>query len=264
MLKPLVFFLFSLSAALFSSKILQAEQLIFGVYANDNPRQIVEQLRPTLNELEKNLSIIAGRDITIKMDVSSSYHDAINQLVSGRVDFSRFGVASYLIAQQKNMNLRLLAIEKKKDQEFFYGIICVNAKSDIQTLGELTGRSFAFGDMSSTIGRYMAQSTLLQAGVYGKNLSHYDYLKRHDKVGMAVADGTYDAGAIKESTFKSLVKNGYALRSIKRMQVPTKPWIASDRLSQENFDLVQNALLAILSGQQSYYLPSNPVKHKVT
>ena len=49
-------------------------------------------------------------------------------------------------------------------------------------------KSFAFGNELSTIGRYLAQQYLMQHGIHEKDLSHYKYLGRHDRVGTAVAN----------------------------------------------------------------------------
>jgi len=80
----------------------------------------------------------------------------------------------------------------------------------------------------------------MKANVFAKDLASYDYLGRHDKVGAAVAAGKYEAGALKESTFKKQIKKGKPLRELARFPNVTKLWIASSRnVSTCNGPLVQ-------------------------
>lgn len=73
---------------------------------------------------------------------------------------------------------------------------------------QLRGQTFAFGDERSTIGRYLSQLLLVQHGIRADELLSYEYLGRHDRVGTAVGAGQFDAGALKESTFRKLKKKG--------------------------------------------------------
>ena len=178
--------------------------LKFGVYTSDKASTMVKMFRPILNELETRLSEKLNKEVKIKLQVANDYEKGISNLVNGDVDFARMGPASYILSKEKNPDLRLLAMESKKGRKKFYGIIAVHEQSDINNISQLKGRSFAFGNERSTIGRYLSQHVLSEQGIYAKDLGKYDYLKRHDRVGAAVGSGQYDAGALKESTFKKL------------------------------------------------------------
>ena len=115
----------------------------------------------------------------------------------------------------------------------------------IETLADLKGKTFAFGDKRSTIGRYLAQLHLLRHDVKAHDLAHSEYLGRHDAVGAAVGAGRFDAGALKESTFKKLVADGVPIRAIARFPNVTKPWIARGGLPDEVRDLLREALLSV-------------------
>ena len=91
----------------------------------------------------------------------------------------------------------------------------------------------------------MSQQYLLENGIRAADLSSYDYLERHDKVGHAVGIGQYDAGAIKESTFKKLVKNHVPLRALAEFQNVTKPWISRSGLNDKIFFALQESLLEL-------------------
>lgn len=219
--------------------------LTFGLYSSDKPSNMVRMFRPTLNALEKELQAALGEPVTIKMKISKTYDEGVNQLVSGDVDFSRFGPASYINAKKKSPGLSVLAMESKKGKKVFYGIIAVHNDGAIKTVGDLRGKTFAFGSKSSTIGRYLSQLHLSEHKIKAGDLSKYEYLGRHDKVGEAVAAGLFDAGALKESTFNKLVKADKPIRELARFPNVTKPWIARSGIPARIRQALVDSLLAL-------------------
>ncbi len=217
--------------------------LKFGVYTSDNRSAMEEKFRPVLRSLETDLGIILNETVKIELKVAKTYDEGIEDLASGRVDFARLGPASYVIAKDRNDGVQVLAVESKKGKKVFKGVICVANDSPIQSVSELRGKSFAFGDENSTIGRYLSQLHLVNNGIRASDLSRYEYLGRHDKVGIAVGRGKFDAGALKNSTFKKLVKKGVPIRSIATFENVTKPWVASSGLSDRLAGAVRKALL---------------------
>lgn len=217
--------------------------ITFGTYAADKPTAVVRQFKPFLEFLEGALQESLGEPVKIKMKVTKEYQDSIDQLVNGEVDFSRFGPASYVTAKARNPDISIIAIESVKGKKTFKGVIAVRTDSDIQTLADLKDNSFAFGDELSTIGRYLAQSELLDAGISADELSSFEYLGRHDLVGTAVGNGSFTAGALKESTFKKLVEKGVPIRALATFDNVTKPWIASSKMSPRVFDAMKTILL---------------------
>lgn len=219
--------------------------LAFGVYASDKPSSMVRQLRPILNALEKSLAEMAGEPARIRMQIAKTYEQGLIDLVAGKVDFARFGPASYIRAREADPRVDIIVIEGNKGKKTFNGVIAVAEDSPIQTVAELRGKSFAFGDERSTIGRYLSQLHLMRNNVRASDLNHFEYLGRHDAVGAAVGSGRFDAGALKESTFKRLVKKGVRLRAIARFPNVTKPWIARGGLSAKTKRLLRRTLLAL-------------------
>ena len=220
-------------------------ELVFGVYTADKPTTVVQEFRPTLNALETKMSEIINKPVTIKMEVASSYEEGIAEIVNGEVDFSRLGPASYVTAKKDNPDLSILGIETQQGEKIFYGVIAVHNDSSIQNVTELKGKTFAFGDELSTIGRFLSQEYLWENGINSSNLSRFDYLERHDRVGTAVDLKQFDAGALKESTFNKLVENGDQIRSIAKFPNVQKPWVASSDLPEETSEAINQALLNI-------------------
>ncbi len=218
-------------------------ELKFGLYTSDKPSVLKKQFNPVLKALTPLMSEALGQPVKIKFKFSKTYEEGIQDLVDGKVDFVRFGPASYISAKKGNPDIVILAAESKKGKKSFNGVICVAGDSQIQSVGELKGKSFAFGNKLSTIGRYLSQQYLVKNGIKSSDLSSYDYLGSHNKVGIAVARGIFDVGALKDSSFKKLVKKGTGLRSLATFPNMTKPWIARSGLDEKIFTALSNSLL---------------------
>lgn len=219
--------------------------LTFGTYVADKPTETVRKFRPILDALQASLTDVLGESVTITTHVARSYDDGIDDLANGRVDFARFGPASYVFAKNKQPQIQLLVMESVKGKKTFRGVICVHEDSPIRATSELKGRTFAFGSERSTIGRFLSQLHLLDSGVSAKDLGRYAYLGRHDKVGMAVGRGDFDAGALKEGTFKKLVAEGIPIRALVTFENVTKPWIARAGLPKPITEALHSELLSM-------------------
>ncbi len=220
-------------------------RLNFGVYSSNKPSAMVKVYRPILKELETSMSARLNREVDIRMQIAKDYDQGISHLVTGRVDFSAFGPASYVEAKRMNEDINILAVENVKGSKVFYGVIAVGEDSPIQSIKELKGKSFAFGDEGSTIGRFLSQLELEQSGIRAGDLSRYEYLGRHDKVGTAVGAGSFDAGALNEKTFKKLVAAGEKIRELVRFPNAAKPWIARSGLSEDVLLALRASLLQV-------------------
>jgi phosphonate transport system substrate-binding protein len=220
-------------------------RLAFGTYTADKPTDVVDQFRPLLNRLTQKLSVTMARSVEIRMQIAPTYEDGLADLVTGRVDIARFGPASYVVAHEANPGISLLAIELTEGKTSFRGVICVHRDSDIESIEMLAGRRFAFGSERSTVGRYLAQQLLADHGVSAERLQDWAYLDRHDRVGAAVAARQFDAGALKESTFKKLVARGEPIRELAAVVVVTKPWLAREGLAADIKSAISTALLEI-------------------
>lgn len=237
-------FLFTVALASLSERAVAEIHLKFGTYAADKPTDTVKKYRPFLMFLESHLGAALDEEVHIDMVIAKQYETSIQQLSSGEVDFARFGPASYVHATRQNPGIQIVAMESKNGQKIFKGIIAVHKDSKIETLSDLAGLTFAFGDELSTIGRYLSQALLLDAGISGADLHSYAFLGRHDTVGLAVGAGKYAAGALKESTFRKLVANGVPIRALVKFDNVTKPWITASTMDPRIYKAMQRIMLA--------------------
>lgn len=223
---------------------LAGTDLVFGTYAADKPTATVKKYQPFLSFLSKRMSAELGEPVTIRLKIAKEYEEGIRQLANGEVDFSRFGPASYVHVMKENPEIRIIAMESQNGQKRFKGVIVVHADSTVQSVADLAGLSFAFGDELSTIGRYLAQEHLLEAGINSGDLLEFAYLGRHDLVGEAVGAGRYTAGALKESTYKKLIAKGVPIRVLASFDNVTKPWLASPEMPENVLEAMRKVMLS--------------------
>jgi len=221
------------------------ETLVFGTYAFEKPTMTVRKLRPILNAVEEELSKRAGRTIKIRMRVAKSYRAAIRDIAKGRVDFGRYGQATYVMARAVNRKIQVIAVEGDQKKKSFRSVIAVRKDSNVFAVEGLAGKSFAFGNQYSTTGRYLPQAYLARHGITSDKLSNTAYLGRHDRVAWAVSDGAFDAGAMSEWVYQSAISNGANLKAIAYFSSVTKPWLANDRMSKKMQTLIRQSLIAL-------------------
>jgi len=244
--------------------------LKFGLYESDKATEMVKMFRPVLNEIEKSMTKELNEPVKIKLQVSTDYEEGVKWIVDGKVDVMQIGPASYTLAKEQSPGIKILAIESEKGTKTFNGVIVVKSDSPIKDVGELKGKSFAFGDKYSTIGRYLSQKILMEKGITSKELSRMEYLERHDKVGTAVGAGQFDAGALKEGAFKKLTVAGTPIRVIHSFPNVTKPWIARSGMDAKVAEAFSKALINFNNKQalealgQDGFLPGSDEDYEIT
>ena len=243
MMKKLIFIaiLFTqLSVNVFADTV----KLDFGIYGSERRNWVDDQNLPIIRQLEKSLGAQLNQKVEIKIVFFPAYNDAIDALVDRKIDFARLGGASYVRVKSRSPNVTILASESSKGRPYFEGVIGVLNESPIKTVEDLKGRSFAFGNKSSTIGRYLSQKFLFDNGISAGDLAGYNYLGRHDNVAIAVIRDVYDAGAFKIDILKK--KNfSKRIRAIARFRAPTQSWIAREGLDPMYLSSLKSGLLSM-------------------
>ncbi len=228
MIKTIVFITIlvtQLSTSVFADTI----QLNFGIYGSERRNWVDEQNSPILKHLENLLSAKLNNKVEISTVFFPAYKDAIDALVDKKIDFARLGGASYVQVKRRSPKVSILALESSKGLPYYEGVIGVLNNSSIKQVEDLKGRSFAFGNKSSTIGRYLSQKFLIDNGITADDLAGYNYLGRHDNVAVAIIRDVYDAGAFKVDILKN--KNfSKRIRIIARFKAPTQAWIGREGL----------------------------------
>ena len=236
-------------------------QLAFGTYASQRPGDIVSTIRPILEAIKAGLEA-EGVHVSFNVRIFRTYTEGIDSLSSGAIDIARLGAASYVMAEDRQSELSVLAQEYSGSNRA-EGVFIVRKDAPIHTLQDLHGKTLAFANEYSTEGRYYSQAILVRDGIIAKDLAGFDYLGRHDKVAFAVAAGNYDAGALSSTVFES-TGLGDKLRTIMRFNVPGKLWVAREGLNndlvtqlREVFKLLEQLPELKVLGVSSFAYPPN-------
>lgn len=232
----------------------ESKVLVFGSYATERPSEEFHKMEPFRTALEQGLRE-RGQDYRVDVRIFPTYEEGVQAITGGTVDFARLGPANYVLVKQRNPALHLLAAEAREGRKYFSGLIIVPERSTIRTLADLRGRTMAFGDPTSTTGRYVPQAALAKAGITARDLAGFDYLGRHDKVVFAVASGTHDAGATNEGTFDKYAERR-GLRALIRFPSPTQAWVARPGLDAEVEETLRATLFS-LTGPALDYIDRN-------
>lgn len=225
--------------------------LRFVTYANERPSEELKKMEPFQHELQLLLRNYGIR-MRIEVRIHPTYEAGQAALAAGEFDFARVGPVSYVLTKQKRPKIQLLLSEAHEGRKQFSGVIVVAENSPLQTLADLRGKRIAFGDQTSTTGRYLPQAELVRAGIRATDLEGFDYLGRHDKVAFAVASGSHDAGAISEPTFVKYAGDR-KLRELARFASPTQAWVARDGLDPAIVKALRSVLLQ-MSGEGLRYI----------
>ena len=219
--------------------------LVLGLYPSEKPRNMVQAFRPSLNAIEDRMAAQLGEQVEIRIQMLSDYVTALDAVVAGEVDFARLGPVSYVIGKREEPGLELLAMENSHGGITFQGMIVVRDDSDVVSVADLKGRSFAFVSERSTLGRFFPQAYLAKAGISAADLRDYGYVGHHEAVGLAVWTGRYDAGAMNQRVYDKLVRRGLRLRTIATFENVTRAWVARAGLSPEIAANLHEALLGL-------------------
>lgn len=210
-------------------------ELIFGVHPYLHATTLVERFTPLTKYLGKKM----GYEIHIR--VASSYQDHNDAISQGNVDFAFLGPASYVKLTQFNNNYSLLGRLSFFGKNTFRGTIVARTDSPLNSLEDLRGKQFAFGDPNSTLSTRVPQQIMAEAGIGLGDLKIYSHLKNHHNVALAVLMGKYDAGAIKEEVFHE-----YESRGLKVLKwtpaIPSHPFVATSKMTNELTKQLQDLL----------------------
>ena len=224
-------------ALLFSGSPVYADkqkELIFAVHPFKPAIQLRSMFRPLLKDLESQLGY------KIRFMTGKNYNQVIDLYKKGIADFGYLGPAGFVKTVDHTGVVPLLRI-MADGKGTFQGVIVVKRKSNLHTLKELKGHSFAFGDPSSTLSHYVPHDMLLHENIKLADLSKYAFTGTHDNVARGVLLGAFDAGGLKPAVAEQYQEKG--LRILARSQpIAEHLFIANKHLDKEMREKIRNAL----------------------
>lgn len=248
--KLLVLFLFALFGFTF---YLQAgdKPLAVGMIPDAGATQIsIQQKEPLKNYLAKSLR----QDVNLI--IPTNYNATVEGLGNGSLDFAYLGGLTYVKAHRQYGVVPL--VQRTSDLEF-HSLFITGANSNIHSLADLKGKTFAFGDINSTSGHLMPYYELKQAGINVDADLKYRYTGSHPATAKAVESGAADAGALDETVYNSMISEGKLDKDKVRVFYTSKPfldyvWVARKDVSKDSQEKFINAFTRLQEGKDDQVL----------
>ena len=199
--------------------------------------------------LQNYLTEQMGREV--RLVTPDSYANTVDGLSSGTIDFACLGALTYVRAHAK---IGVVPLVQRVTDLQFHSVFITGMRTTINSLKDLKGRKFAFGDINSTSGHLMPYLELKRAGINPDADLQFRYSGEHPATVKLVELGVVEAGALDETFFNSMIKDGRADRTKVRVFYTSKPfvdWVYAARrgVSDADREKFAAALLALREGK---------------
>jgi phosphonate transport system substrate-binding protein len=203
----------------------------------------VEQKAPLRDYLAKAIGE------TVELIIPTNYNATVEGLGNDSLDFAYLGGLTYIKA---HVRYGVLPIVQRESDRQFHALFISHAGTDIKSLKDLKGHSFAFGDINSTSGHLMPYAEMLHAGISPDKDLQFRYTGSHPATAKAVEAGVVDAGAVDESVFHAMVQAGQLDKTKVYVFSTTAPfvdyvWVARKEIDAAARDRFAAAFLALQS-----------------
>jgi phosphonate transport system substrate-binding protein len=193
-----------------------AEQVLrIAMIPTTDPGKIVRENQALVTYLEKETGS------QIELVVPTNYAAVVEAIANDKVDIAYLGGFTFVQASRRAGVIPL--VQRERDQNF-HSVFIAQAKSGIQSLADLKGHTFAFGDVNSTSGHLMPAYYMRAANVNQDVIAKALYTGGHDATALAVANGKVDAGAMDELVFGNMMKAGKITAEQVRIFYTTPPF----------------------------------------
>jgi phosphonate transport system substrate-binding protein len=213
----------------------------FGSVAMDVPADMHKRLTP----LTKYLSDSLGQPVSLKL--AKDMPEAIQDISKGQVDLAYLTPVAY-IRSNADGNAQPIVKLKTNNKASFKLMIVVREDSPIQSVEDLIGKSFAFGDKAALLQR----AVVVGAGLPLEKLGSYHYLRHYDNIVRAVLLGEYDAGILKDT--KAYNWKGKGIRILySSPELPPYNIAASSKVSPQIVAKLKKAFLNLDINKPDHY-----------
>ncbi|MGH3756835.1 phosphate/phosphite/phosphonate ABC transporter substrate-binding protein [Actinophytocola sp.] len=225
-----------------------------GLIPNIAPEEQEAKYQPFADYLADELGV------EVELFVASDYAGVVAALVGGRIDVAYLGGLTYVQAEQQvELTPLVTEIDHETGTTKYLSAIVARADSDIDDIDDVVaeGRTFAFGDVSSTSGSLYPRIMLTDAGArcdarrveQCPPLERVDFTGGHDATALAVLGGKVDAGGVELRILHRLENEGTvtkgALRVVEEREVPGYPWVMRTELGDRAAQRISEAFTAI-------------------
>jgi len=226
-----------------------------GLIPNQAPDRIRAQYQPFGQYLSQYLGM------PVDLFVATDYAGVVEAMASDRLDMAYFGGLTYVQAEQRAQVYPIVTeVDRETDTTKYYSAIIVPADSPVQTVADLRGRRFAFGDIGSTSGSLYPRIMLDRVGIGNfTDPRTFVYTGGHDATALAVQNMTVDGGGIERRIMNRLIESGQvdgsSLRIVEQELVEGYPWVVRAALDRGLVDRITSAFLDMQDAELLRLMP---------
>lgn len=217
-----------------------------GLIPNQSPDQMKAKYEPFKAYLQDKLGM------EVELFVANNYAGVVEAMASGKLDMAYFGGLTYVQAKQRaNIHPIVTEIDSETKTTKYYSLIITPADSEVKSLAELKGKTFAFGDVSSTSGSLYPRIMLDEAGLkVPDDFANVLYTGKHDATALAVQNGKVDAGGLEGRILNKLITDGKVDPSKIRILAKSDliegyPWVVLDSMDKNLEDKIIDAFITM-------------------
>jgi phosphonate transport system substrate-binding protein len=236
--------------------------LAIGLRAGDKPVAVgmipdAGATQVSIQEKEPLKSYLTGQmGQQVNLVIPTNYNATVEALGNGSLDFAYLGGLTYLKARKQYGVVPL--VQRTSDLEF-HSLFITGPNSGINSLADLKGKTFAFGDINSTSGHLMPYLELKRAGINVDADLKFRYSGSHPATAKAVESGAVDAGALDESVYNSMIAEGKLDKTKVRVFYTSKPfvdyvWVARKDVGKDEQEKFVKAFTGLKEGKDDQIL----------
>ena len=228
------------------------EALRFSMIPTEETTQELTLYQP----LVKKLQDATGKKVEFYLP--TSYASVVEAMLGGFVDIGMHGPYSYVIAQEEDPNLRVIATYAKHKGHFqeegpgYKAVLVARADSKFQNIEALKGAVIGLTDPASTSGNLLPRVSFTK--VIGSELEDYFsrvvYTGGHDLSAVAVIEEQVDAAFVATHRLDNVID-----REMAKMEdyvvlwsspvIPQDPFVVNGKLCKDIIEQIQNAFLTL-------------------
>ena len=157
--------------------------------------------RPLAEYLGKSL----GREV--KLFTVDTWEGLAKSLASGETDLALMGPWGYVLAHH-TADAQVIATILYDGKPEYFAITVTNPKSGINTVEDLKGKTFAFGDKGSTSGYLIPFYNFQKLGIDPETYFSKVIYTKHQAIELQVTRGELDAGADYNRNRNAMIEQG--------------------------------------------------------
>lgn len=226
----------------------QTPTLRLSMIPTTDPGKILRESQPLVAYLEKETGA------KVELTVPTNYAAVVEAIANDQVDIAYLGGFTYVQASRRAGVVPL--VQRERDRNF-HSVFITQPGSGIDSLTDLKGHTFAFGDVNSTSGHLMPEYFMRQSNVDPDVIAKAFYSGGHDATALSVANKKVDAGALDETVFEKMTKEGKLDPGKVKIFYTTPPffdyvWAARKGIDPQLTERFSNAFLKLSAGDATH------------